>query len=109
MHTVVVHSSRSEACRRNAPCGEGREDVKDNATSDRPSTARTDEEVEAVAYILTTLRVPPNYCKTFKHRQGYGYHNGGASFRGEKGVRKICASRCNNAARTGMGYVLSGL
>lgn len=48
MYTAVVHSGRSEACWRNARCREGKEDVKDDATSDGPSTARTDEEVEAV-------------------------------------------------------------
>jgi transposase len=48
MHTAVVHSSRSEACRWNGRGREGRKVAKDDATSDRPSTARADKEVEAV-------------------------------------------------------------
>lgn len=52
MRTAVAQSSLSEDCRRNARCREGREDVKDDATSDRPSTARTDEKVEAACRLL---------------------------------------------------------
>ena len=48
--------SRAIVYRWYARLREGREDVKDDARSGRPSTARTDENVESVRRLLTEYR-----------------------------------------------------
>ena len=109
MLKAVVLSSRSDACRRNARCREGREDVKDDATSGRPSTARTDEEVEAVCRLrIDDVASPSELMQNIPTSIRIQLAQWWSNFWGEKGVCKICASRFNNAAGTGKGYVLSG-
>jgi len=49
--------SRANVCRWYARFRDAREDVKDDARSGRPLTARTDKNVESVRCLRTTLQV----------------------------------------------------
>jgi len=61
--------NRADVYRRYARFGDGREDVKDDARSGRPSTARTDENVESVRRLLTEGRrtTLQEDCRSFEY------------------------------------------
>ena len=70
---------------------DGREDVNDDARSGRPSTARTDENVESVCHLLTEDR-----CTTLQminNHLNIGKETVSQIVTEDLGKRKICADR----------------
>ena len=81
--------SRAIVCRWYARFRDGRENVKDDARSGRPSTARTDENVESVRHLLTEDR--RTTLQMIADRLNIGKETVRRIVTEDLGKRKICA------------------
>ena len=102
--------SRAIVYRWYARFGDGREDVKDDARSGRPSTARTDENVESVHCLL-----PEDRCTTLQmiaDRLNIGMETVRRivtkDLGKKKDVREICSSCLDHRAETRTRCLLPG-
>jgi len=90
--------SRANVCRWYARFRDGREDVKDDARSGRPLTARTDKNVESVHRLLTE-----DHCTTLQmiaDRLNIGKETVRQIITEDLGKRKICARFVPHALTT---------
>ena len=88
---------------------DGREDVKDDAKSGRPSTARTDENVESVCRLLTEDR--HTTLQMIADRLNIGKETVRRIVTedlGKRHLREICSSRLDHRAETRTRCLLPG-
>ena len=94
--------SRANVYRRYARFRDGREDVKDDARSGRPSTARTDENVESVRRLLTEYR--RTTPQVIADHLNIGKETVRRIVTEDLGKRKICAGFVPRALTTGSSF-----